>query len=116
MPELLDGPMAVAEQQRPQPEPVEFGAAARGAPAELDALVLGIRKVASQFLYHWRTFPIALPPSLAPEDRSKKTAQYHLRDCFVAPNFDELDSVAVDVKGEPRRLNGKQLECIRERG
>jgi len=35
---------------------------------------------------------------------------------FVAPSFDELDAVAVDSKGEPRRLTGKQLESIRERG
>jgi hypothetical protein len=42
--------------------------------------------------------------------------KYHLRDLFVAPSFDELDAVAVDGKGEPRRLTGKQLEYIRERG
>lgn len=39
-----------------------------------------------------------------------------MRDLFVAPSFDELDAVAVDCKGEPRKLTGKQLESIRERG
>lgn len=42
--------------------------------------------------------------------------KYHLRDLFIAPSFDELDAVAVDSKGEPRKLTGKQLEYIRERG
>jgi len=42
--------------------------------------------------------------------------KYHLRDLFIAPSFDELDAVAVDAKGEPRKLSGKQLEHIRERG
>lgn len=40
----------------------------------------------------------------------------NLRDLFVAPSFDELDAVAVDSSGEPRRLTGKQLESLRERG
>lgn len=39
-----------------------------------------------------------------------------LRELFVAPSFDELDAVAVDSSGEPRRLTGKQLESLRERG
>lgn len=43
-------------------------------------------------------------------------SKYHLRDLFVAPSFDELDAVAVDGKGDPKRLSGKQLEYIRERG
>lgn len=34
----------------------------------------------------------------------------------MAPSFDELDAVAVDGKGDPKRLSGKQLEYIRERG
>jgi len=38
------------------------------------------------------------------------------RDLFVPPSFDELDAVAVNTKGEPRHLNSKQLESLRERG
>jgi hypothetical protein len=99
----------------------------RGAPAEVESLVHNIKEVAQQFLYHWKTFPIVLPPGLfmcaAPTVASgedslarKKQQPCHLRDMFVAPNFDELDAVAVDNKGEPRRLTNKQLESIRERG
>ncbi|XP_046394390.1 uncharacterized protein LOC124162073 isoform X1 [Ischnura elegans] len=40
----------------------------------------------------------------------------NMRDLFLAPSFDELDAVAADPKGEPRRLTDKQLEIIRERG
>lgn len=38
------------------------------------------------------------------------------RDLFVPPSFDELDAVAVNSKGEPKHLNTKQLESLRERG
>lgn len=93
--------------------------------------------MAEQFLYHWKTFPIVLPPPIAvpseplpaasvttsdgPANGSLSLPRRHkvhvnLRDLFVAPAFDELDAVAVDAKGEPRRLSGKQLEAIRERG
>lgn len=64
-----------------------------------------------------------LPPSQICSDGSlgRYKLKYHLRelylrDLFVAPSFDELDAVAVDCKGEPRKLTGKQLESIRERG
>jgi hypothetical protein len=103
-----------------QKEPVEFDTShLRGAPAEVEALVHDIKQVAQQFLYHWRTFPIVLPPSLSSCTEGEDTLarkKYHLKDLFVAPNFDELDAVAVDSKGEPRRLTNKQLESIRERG
>ena len=97
----------------------------RGAPAEVESLVHNIKEVAQQFLYHWKTFPIVLPISLSSQNNqanngedslARKKHQYHLRDMFVAPSFDELDAVAVDTKGEPRRLTNKQLESIRERG
>lgn len=52
--------------------------------------------------------------SLSLARRSNK--HLNMRDLFLAPSFDELDAVAVDSKGEPRRLSNKQLESIRERG
>ncbi|XP_063981609.1 uncharacterized protein LOC135164835 isoform X2 [Diachasmimorpha longicaudata] len=101
-------------------EPVQFDAShLRGAPAEVESLVHNIKEVAQQFLYHWKTFPIVLPPPLSAcsdGDETLVRKKYHLRDLFVAPSFDELDAVAVDIKGEPRRLTNKQLESIRERG
>ncbi|XP_048507153.1 uncharacterized protein LOC105689462 isoform X2 [Athalia rosae] len=101
-------------------EPVEFDTShLRGAPLEVEALVHNIKDVAQQFLYHWRTFPIILPPPLSSTSDGEDTLarkKYHLKDLFVAPSFDELDAVAVDSKGEPRRLINKQLESIRERG
>ncbi|KAK0162025.1 hypothetical protein PV327_008401 [Microctonus hyperodae] len=106
---------------QPEKEPVDFDTShLRGAPAEVEALVHNIKDVAQQFLYHWRTFPIVLPPPLSScTDGDADTLirkKHHLRDLFVAPSFDELDAVAVDSKGEPRRLTNKQLESIRERG
>ena len=40
----------------------------------------------------------------------------NLRDLFVAPPFDELDAVAMDSSGEPRRLTNTQLKSLRDRG
>ncbi|XP_014469880.1 PREDICTED: uncharacterized protein LOC106741940 isoform X2 [Dinoponera quadriceps] len=105
---------------QPEKEPVEFDTShLRGAPTEVEALVHNIKEVAQQFLYHWRTFPIVLPLPLSSCTEGEDTLarkKYHLRDLFVAPSFDELDAVAMDSKGEPRRLTNKQLESIRERG
>ncbi|XP_012271893.1 uncharacterized protein LOC105695146 isoform X2 [Orussus abietinus] len=106
---------------RPEKEPVEFDVShLRGAPAEVEALVRDIEQVAQQFLYHWKTFPIILPSPLSmcadKEDTLARKRPIYARDLFVAPSFDELDAVAVDGKGEPRRLTDKQLESIRERG
>lgn len=40
----------------------------------------------------------------------------NLRDLFIMPPFDELDAVAADGSGEPRRLTNSQLKSLRERG
>ncbi|XP_076755097.1 uncharacterized protein LOC143425638 isoform X1 [Xylocopa sonorina] len=109
-----------ADGLQPEKEPVEFDTShLRGAPSEVETLVHNIKEVAQQFLYHWRTFPIVLPPPLSTCAENEDTLarkKHHLRDLFVAPSFDELDSVAVDSKGEPRRLTKKQLESISKRG
>jgi len=116
--------------------------------------------VGEQFLYHWKTFPIILPPTaittkcqINGNDSTYGPGEYNYfnyhyingkylfifglgadsnctlarraitsirsincRDLFVPPSFDELDAVAVNTKGEPRHLNTKQLESLRERG
>ncbi|KAF5280931.1 hypothetical protein FQA39_LY17937 [Lamprigera yunnana] len=115
-------------------EPLRFDINLVGAPPEVEQLVNNVKQVAEQFLYHWKMFPIILPGPIFQKDLLPPSQQissdsslgrykykYHLRevylrDLFVAPSFDELDAVAVDSKGEPRKLTGKQLESIRERG
>lgn len=47
---------------------------------------------------------------------TRKSKPINLRDLFVAPPFDELDAVAMDGTGEPKRLTNTQLRAIRERG
>ncbi|KAK7794593.1 hypothetical protein R5R35_003607 [Gryllus longicercus] len=142
-------PAAPPERPEPEREPVKFDVHLRGAPEEVVELVQNIKDVAEQFLYHWKTFPIVLPPPLATSSHPalnnntasgngaesnaaggaigdangsslslprRSNKHLNMRDLFIAPSFDELDAVAVDIKGEPRRLNGKQLEAVRERG
>lgn len=38
------------------------------------------------------------------------------KDLFIAPTFDELEQVARDAKGNPRKLSMRQLKSIREHG
>ena len=38
------------------------------------------------------------------------------KDLFIAPTFDELEQVARDTKGSPRKLSTRQLRSIRENG
>lgn len=46
----------------------------------------------------------------------RKNRSFSLRDLFIAPSFDELDAVAMDGIGEPRRLTMSQLKTLRDRG
>ncbi|KAL4132482.1 hypothetical protein QTP88_009622 [Uroleucon formosanum] len=123
----------------PEKEPLKFDINLCGAPEEIVHLVDNIKKVGEQFLYHWKTFPIILPPAAittkcqingndstyGPSADSNCTLarraitsirSINCRDLFVPPSFDELDAVAINTKGEPRHLNAKQLESLRERG
>ncbi|XP_059610904.1 uncharacterized protein LOC132257878 isoform X1 [Phlebotomus argentipes] len=108
----------------PEREPVNFNVSLVGAPPEVEQLVEHIKQVAEQFLYHWKTFPIVLPSPLcggnstssASSNGNRKSRPINLRDLFVAPPFDELDAVAADGSGEPRRLTNNQLKSLRERG
>ena len=44
----------------------------------------------------------------------KKTI--NIRDLFIEPDFHELEAVATDSKGEPKKLSHAQLESIRRNG
>ena len=43
----------------PEKEPIKFQINLVGAPEEVEQLIEHIKNVASQFLYHWKTFPIS---------------------------------------------------------
>lgn len=47
---------------------------------------------------------------------NRKSRGINLRDLFIMPPFDELDAVAADNNGEPRRLTNSQLKSLKERG
>ena len=44
----------------------------------------------------------------------KKTI--NIRDLFIEPNFNELETVSTDSKGAPKKLNQAQLESLRRTG
>lgn len=43
----------------PEKEPIKFQINLEGTPPEFQQLIEHIKTVASQFLYHWKTFPIS---------------------------------------------------------
>lgn len=44
---------------QPEREPIRFDVMLVGAPPEVEQLVDNVKRVAEQFLYHWKTFPIS---------------------------------------------------------
>ncbi|KAL7033342.1 hypothetical protein ACKWTF_007549 [Chironomus riparius] len=119
----------------PEKEPIKFQINIVGAPVEVEQLIEHIKNVASQFLYHWKTFPLNLPQPISTATIStssngtttvqanasnvgtnRKSKGINLRDLFIMPPFDELDAVAADNNGEPRRLTNSQLKSLKERG
>lgn len=56
------------------------------------------------------------PLSGSSSNSSRRYRPINLRDLFISPPFDELDAVAMDGSGEPRRLTNTQLKSLRERG
>ncbi|KAG1671497.1 hypothetical protein GQR58_016444 [Nymphon striatum] len=82
-------------------------------------LVKTIKSTAEEVLFHWKTFPIFLPHPVSltfSNEYSNNRKKLDLKDLFILPTFDELDTVALDVKGEQRKLNKKQLWSIRDKG
>lgn len=111
------------EVKEPQREPIQFNINIDGASSEVVEVVEAIRKVAERVLYHWGVFPIVLPPPLAVltpdvvgDSNNRKSKPLNLRDLFVTPSFEELDAVASDPKGNPQKLNAKQLQSICDTG
>ncbi|XP_013143012.1 PREDICTED: uncharacterized protein LOC106106899 [Papilio polytes] len=94
----------------PEREPLHFDVQLVGAPPEVEQLVNNIKQVAEDFLYHWKTFPIVLPPSQFTGPGNKPS------DIIIAPPCDELDAAALDAGVEPQPLSPKQLHAIREKG
>ena len=70
-------------------------------------------------LYHWKCFPIVLPSSIT-ESNEYQTGEHKgaisFNDLFIAPTFDELEEVALDGSGEPKKLTEKQLVSVRHHG
>lgn len=57
-----------------------------------------------------------IQPPFSIQNNRNKFRPINLRDLFIAPPFDELDAVAMDSTGEPRRLTNTQLKSLRDRG
>ncbi|CAH0579011.1 unnamed protein product [Chrysodeixis includens] len=100
----------VLEAPPPEREPLHFDVQLVGAPPEVEQLVNNIKQVAEDFLYHWKTFPIVLPPSRFTGHGNRPS------DIIVPPPCDELDAAALDAGVEPHPLSAKQLHAIREKG
>ncbi|XP_014681297.1 PREDICTED: uncharacterized protein LOC106821129, partial [Priapulus caudatus] len=103
----------------PEREPLKFDVCTDGMPEDIAQCVLGIKGVAEKMLYHWKTFPIQLPPPIAvvtEESTPTRKKTINMRDLFIAPSFDELEQVALNTNGELRHLNEKQLSSVQQMG
>ncbi|KAL4240910.1 hypothetical protein ACF0H5_001692 [Mactra antiquata] len=98
----------------PESEPLHFHLKLNSESQELASVMLHIKQVAESMLYHWKSFPIVLPPSLTNIGEDKELLNY--RDLFVAPTFDELDTVATDPYGNLKKLTDEQLQSIWDKG
>ncbi|GAB6027230.1 hypothetical protein CHUAL_001518 [Chamberlinius hualienensis] len=100
-------------------EPLVVDIKVDGLSSEYSGVILSLKEVTEKCLFHWKTFPIVLPPPAAiatKNSNSFKKKAVNLRDVYVTPSFDEVDSVAFDVKGDARKLSEKQLKTIQEWG
>jgi hypothetical protein len=110
------------EEMRPEREPLAIDTAS--IPPELMPAMRPLLDLAHASLWHWKTFPIILPSPITVQDSASSVATtsmtrkktINIRDLFVEPNFNELEAVATDSRGEPRQLSQAQLESIRQTG
>lgn len=79
--------------------------------------------LANEVLWHWKTFPIILPPPIETKIEPAAGITSTLRkktidrsDLFVEPNFDEVKSIAFNSRGERRLLTKEQLESVKLTG
>ncbi|XP_052759604.1 uncharacterized protein LOC128202638 [Mya arenaria] len=101
--------------EEPEREAVRFDIKDKnGKYPEIHEVKSHIKQVAESLLYHWRTFPIILPPSLTSQGSEKGPINY--RDLFKAPTFDELEQVATDAFGNLKKLNDVQLKSVWDKG
>ena len=105
-----------------QKEPLKFNVDVSHLSPQLASLVLEIQQTAEANLFHWKTFPLAVPQPLAVQELSEGSASTRRRPLIVDSLFDlptwadELDAVSVDRTGEAKRLSSKQLASIRKHG
>lgn len=111
------------EEMKPVKEPLHFEQ--ENIPKEMLPAMMPLLELARSELWHWKIFPIILPkPITVQTDQTNGSAStsmskkktIKIRDLFVEPDFHELDAVATDSKGEPKKLNQAQLECIQRIG
>ena len=109
------------EDMKPEKEPLLIND--DSIPQEMMPAMTPLLEMSRNILWHWKTFPIILPPpiTLQADQHGSTTSMarkktLNIRDLFIEPNFNELEAVATDSKGEPKKLSSGQLEMIRRSG
>jgi len=106
---------------KPQKEPLKFNLDTSSLSPDVAELVLRIQKIAENNLFHWKTFPLNLPPPIAVQDISEASAStrrkpFAVENLFDIPSWDDLELVSVDKHGEVKRLSSKQLDSVQQLG
>lgn len=89
----------------PEKEPIKFQINLVGAPSEVEQLIEHIKDVASQFLYHWKTFPLSKFKKVARTSRQTLNCQL-ISFRFTSTNFKCLDYIVNNFGDRPS-------ECIK---
>ncbi|KAJ8317953.1 hypothetical protein KUTeg_003044 [Tegillarca granosa] len=109
----------------PKRERLVFLYDAAGVSREMEDVMNSIKQLAESMLFHWKSFPIVLPPSITdvtdpvrvtPEGEKMHKGMIHFQNLFIAPTFDELEEVATDRNGALKKLTDSQLQSIWNNG
>ena len=70
-----------------------------------------ILEISKKHMWRWKTFPLVLPQPII-----SKTNNFSVKDLFIAPQLNELEAVATNTKGKPKKLNHEQIKSIHRTG
>eukprot|EP00092_Neocalanus_flemingeri_P037052 GFUD01040338.1.p1 GENE.GFUD01040338.1~~GFUD01040338.1.p1 ORF type:complete len:1135 (+),score=193.14 GFUD01040338.1:117-3521(+) len=78
-------------------------------------------EISKKHMWHWKIFPIVLPqPNMMQNETTSgsgpKKKTINIKDLFIAPKFNELEAIATNSQGNPKKLTHEQIQNIHRTG
>eukprot|EP00092_Neocalanus_flemingeri_P044994 GFUD01050107.1.p1 GENE.GFUD01050107.1~~GFUD01050107.1.p1 ORF type:complete len:190 (+),score=30.45 GFUD01050107.1:162-731(+) len=78
-------------------------------------------EISKKHMWHWKIFPIVLPqPNMMQNETTfgsgPKKKTINIKDLFIAPKFNELEAIATNAQGNPKKLTHEQIQNIHRTG